>query len=72
MKFILRYTPEPGTHHYFVSHDKDWPHRPGLKLIGPTTTKRENARRFDAHADALAALKLSDDPPGWLVDEVPV
>lgn len=70
MKFILRFTPQPGVHHYYVAHGDPWPHRPGFKLIGETTTDRAKARRFDAHSDALDALKLSDDPPGWEVDEV--
>ena len=70
MKYILRFTPLPAEHHYFVAHGEDWPHRPGFKLIGSTTTNRNNARRFDEHEHAIAALKLSDDPPGWEVDEV--
>ncbi len=70
MKFILRYTRQPGVHFYFVNHGDEWPHRKGFRLIGETTQERANARRFDAHEDALAALKLSDDPPGWEVDEV--
>lgn len=70
MKFILRFTPQPAVHHYFVAHGAEWPHRPGLRLIGSTTQKREVARRFDAHEECIAALKLSDDPPGWYIDEV--
>lgn len=70
MKFILRFTPHPGTHWYFVNHGEDWPHRKGYKLIGETTQDRANARRFDTEAEAYAALKLSDDPPGWAIDEV--
>ena len=70
MKFILRNTNTLGEHWYFVSHGQEWPHRPGYKLIGETTQKRENARRFDTHEECMAALKLSDDPVGWEVDEV--
>ncbi len=70
MKHILRFTPLPAEHHYFVAHGDHWPHRPEFRLIGETTTKRDNARRFDTHEEALEALKLSDDPHGWEVDEV--
>lgn len=81
MKFILRFTPDTseaiGKHadsnakfHYFVNHGQDWPHRKGFRLIGETTQNRDNARRFDTHEEAMAALKLSDDPPGWQIDEV--
>lgn len=72
MKFILRHTREcdPTTHHYFLGHGENWPHRPGFKLIGHTTSDRAKATRFDAHSDAMQALKLSDDPPEWEVDEV--
>jgi hypothetical protein len=70
MKFILRYTPLPADHHYFVAHGVPWPHRPEFRLIGYTTTDRSAAKRFDTHEEALAALKLSDDPIGWDIDEV--
>lgn len=72
MKFILRFTPQPGVHHYFVNHGEEWPHRKGYRLIGQTTQDRTNARRFDTADEALAALKLSDDPVGWEIDEVAV
>lgn len=70
MKFILRRTNKPVEHWYFVSHGDPWPHRPDLRLIGTTTQDRRNARRFDAHEDAMAALKRSGDPSGWEIDEV--
>lgn len=70
MKFILRFTSDPGVHNYFVNHGDDWPHRKGFRLIGETTKERANARRFETSEEAYAALKLSDDPPGWLIDEV--
>lgn len=72
MKFILRHSLDssPTIHHYFVNHGEKWPHRPGYKLIGEVTEDRSNARRFDTAPEAYAALKLSDDPPGWNLDEV--
>jgi len=70
MKFILRFTRDPGVHWYFVNHGEDWPHRKGFRLIGETTQQRDNARRFETADEALAALKLSDDPLGWEIDEV--
>lgn len=72
MKFILRHTLEsnPTVHHYFLNHGEEWPHRKGYRLIGEVTVKRDNARRFDTAEEAVAALKLSDDPPDWHVDEV--
>ncbi len=70
MKFILRFSRDPGVHHYFVNHGEEWPHRKGFRLIGETTQDRANARRFETHELALEALKLSDDPPGWAIDEV--
>lgn len=70
MKYILRFTRDPGVHWYFVNHGSPWTHRPGFRLIGETTQDRANARRFDTADEALAALKLSDDPPGWSIDEV--
>lgn len=72
MKFILRHArqSDPTVHDYFVNHGEEWPHRKGFRLISETTTKRESARRFETAEEALAALKLSDDPPGWGIDEV--
>jgi hypothetical protein len=70
MNFILRFSTATKQHFYFVNHGESWPHRPGFRLISETTQNRDNARRFGTHEEAIAALKLSDDPPGWLVDEV--
>lgn len=70
MKFILRNTNSYKEHWYFVAHGDPWPHRPHLRMIGCTTQDRSKAKRFDEHEQAIAALALSDDPPGWEVDEV--
>jgi hypothetical protein len=80
MNFLLRFTPdashahgkssEDGRFFYFVNFGQDWPHRKGFRLIGETTPDRNKARRFESHEAAIAALKIADDPPGWLVDEV--
>lgn len=71
MKHILRFlNVQQGTNYYFVNHGQEWPHRRGYYLIAETTQDRANARRFDTHEEALAALKLSDDPPSWFIDEV--
>lgn len=70
MKFILRFTPSVAENYYFVRHGDTFGLAHQHRLIAETTAKRENARRFDTHEAALAALKLSDDPPGWLIDEV--
>lgn len=70
MKFILRNTNKYGEHNYLVAHGEPWPHKPQLRLIRSTTQDRAKARRFDTHEECIAALKLSDDPPGWEIDEV--
>lgn len=70
MKFILRFSPSIAENYYFVRHGETFGLGHQYRLIAETTPKRESARRFDSHEEALAALKLSDDPPNWQIDEV--
>lgn len=81
MKYILRFTPDTsegmGKHmpdaprfFYFVNHGEPFGAHGRFRLISETTPDRNKARRFDAHEAAIDALKLSNDPAGWEIDEV--
>lgn len=81
MKYILRFTPDTtdgiGKHSpdasrffYFLNHGDRFGAHGQFRLIAETTPDRAKARRFDSHELAIDALKLSNDPNGWEVDEV--
>lgn len=70
MKYILRFSNAYKEHWYFLNHGDTFGPYHQFRLISNTTQDRAKAKRFDAHSDALAALKLANDPPGWEIDEV--